>query len=164
MASDATQPLLIPRLLWARLVFSLRRRGDGRRESGAFLFAPENSSLRRITAFSCYDNFDPCAYQSGAITFHAEGYASLWEHCRRKELQILADVHSHPGSWVGQSGIDQENPMIPTHGHTALIVPNFGRTPWWSLERVGVYEYLGDFKWRDCRIASASPRVALSIW
>lgn len=164
MASDLTQPLLIPRLLWARLVFNLRRRSDGRRESGAFLFAPEDSNSHRVTTFSCYDDFDPRAYQSGAITFHGEGYAALWEHCRRKKLQILADVHSHPGTWVGQSGTDQENPMIPTRGHTALIVPNFGQTPWWSLERVGVYEYLGDFKWRDRRIAGAPPRVALSVW
>ena len=162
--SEAETPLRISHLIWARLVFSLRRRSGGTRESGAFLFASANSSHRRITAFSCYDDFDPRAYHTGAITFHAKGYAALWEYCRSKKLQVLADVHAHPGAWVGQSGTDQRNPMIPTRGHIALIVPNFGVTSWWSLDGVGIYQYLGNFRWRDCRAAPVTQEIVLSIW
>jgi hypothetical protein len=44
------------------------------------------------TSFICYDDLDPDAYLSGAISFHATGYAALWKHCREKNLQVLADV------------------------------------------------------------------------
>ena len=63
-------------------------------------------------------------------------------------MDLLVDVHTHPGPDVRQSSIDERHPMIPIVGHTAMIVPNFARTAWWSLKLVGVYEYLGGFKWR----------------
>ena len=160
MASEtSTTSISLPFLLWVRLLRELRRRGDGRRESGAFLLGQRGGTGGRITAFVCYDDLDPDAYQSGAIAFHADGYASLWEHCRKKGLQIIGDVHTHPGEYAKQSGIDQKHPMIPVVGHTAIIVPNFACTPWWSLKAVGMYEYLGTFNWRPCRC-----RMRLSLW
>ena len=100
----------------------------------------------------------------GGITFHAAGYAALWQYCREWRLQLLADVHTHPGSHVKQSPTDQHNPMVPVVGHTALIVPNFGRTPPWSLGGVGVYEYLGSFKWRAHAPSGGTRRIALTLW
>lgn len=155
--------LRVPMALWTRTIFQLRRRSGGTRESGAFLLGPENGRAR-ITAFVCYDDLDPHAYQSGAIAFHDAGYAALWRHCRERKLQVLADVHTHPGASVHQSWIDQKNPMIPTVGHTALIVPNFGRTPWWTLRDVGVYEYLGNFNWRIYPSSVTPRRVNLTLW
>jgi hypothetical protein len=54
--------------------------------------------------------------------------------------------------------------MLPLQGHTALIVPNFADTPWWTLEAVGIYEYLGDFKWRSHGAARGKRRVILTLW
>ena len=76
---------------------------------------------------------------------------------------MLADAHTHPGPDVGQSAIDQRHPMLPVLGHTAMIVPDFARTGWWSLSAVGVYEYLGNFQWR-VHPPSHSRRVKLSLW
>jgi hypothetical protein len=153
----------VPVLLWARIIFQLKRRGRGRRESGAFLLGPQDSAPGIVTSFICYDDLDPHAL-SGAISFHAAGYAALWQHCREKNLQVLADVHTHPGRGVGQSSIDQRNPMIPVEGHTAMIVPNFARTSLWSLSAVGVYEYLGDFNWRVHSASQKPRRVSLVPW
>src|ERR1022692_4544341 len=73
---------------------------------------------------------------------------------------VLADVHTHPGGSVYQSSIDQKNPMVPVAGHTALILPHFGRTAWWSLKGIGVYEYLGNFRWSTHGAAAQeSPRI-----
>ena len=69
----------------------------------------------------------------------------MWERCRKSALQVIGDVHTHPEGHISQSEIDQRHPMIPVVGHTAIIVPNFARTPWWSLRAVGVYEYCGNF-------------------
>jgi proteasome lid subunit RPN8/RPN11 len=165
LASDAPISVVqVPVLLWRRVTRDLRRRGQGRQESGAFLLGRPRGDKARATAYVCYDDLDPHAYQAGGIAFHAEGYAAFWQYCREKKLQLLADVHTHPGSWIGQSPTDQHNPMVPVVGHTALIVPKFGQTPWWSLDGVGVYEYLGAFTWRTYPPSDARRRVVLTLW
>jgi len=163
-SDHAQTSITIPVWLWRRLIVQLRRRGGGHSESGAFLLAPQDASADPVTSFICYDDLDPDAYDSGAIAFHAAGHAALWEHCRQKNLRVLADVHTHPGRNIRQSHIDQRNPMLPLQGHTALIVPNFADTPWWTLEAVGIYEYLGDFKWRSHGAARGKRRVSLTLW
>ena len=150
--------------LWRRLILELRRRGQGRNESGAFLLAQQDSDANRVTSFVCYDDLDPDAYEDGAIAFHAVGHAALWELCGRRGLRVLADVHTHPGSYICQSRIDQHNPMVPLLGHTALILPNFANTPWWTLDRAGVYEYLGNFEWRSYARADGRRPVKLTLW
>ena len=165
MASEpAVTAIQIPVLLWMRLIFQLRRRGNGRRESGAFLLGRQRGTSVRVTTFVCYDELDPRAYQSGGIAFHAEGYAVFWKHCREKRLEVVADVHTHPGEYVRQSSVDQRHPMVPVIGHTAMIVPHFAQTPWWSLRSVGVYEYLGDFKWRTHAVSGERRHVTLTAW
>jgi proteasome lid subunit RPN8/RPN11 len=160
---DSRRHILISLWLWRRLLLELRRRGDGRRESGAFLLGSIANDAGTVTDFVCYDDLDPDAYQHGAIAFHACGNAAIWKICREKKLDVLADVHTHPGG-VGQSSTDQHNPMLPIVGHTALIVPNFARTAWWSLNQIGIYEYLGDARWRTHRAGDAKPRLRLTLW
>ena len=165
MASDpAITTIRIPVWLWAAVIFDLRKRGAGRRESGAFLLGNQRGISGRVTSYLCYDDIDPAAYQMGAIAFHAAGYAALWQHCKERKIEVLADAHTHPGPDVRQSGIDQRHPMLPVTGHTAMIVPDFARTAWWSLQAVGVYEYLGGFKWRTHEAGKTPRRVKLSLW
>lgn len=165
MASESTvHAIHVPVLLWRRTILELRHKSVGRRESGAFLLGRSNGALGRVITFAPYDRLDPNAYQSGVITFHVVGHSALWKLCRETGLQILADVHTHPGEHVGQSGTDQRNPMLPVVGHTAMIVPNFARTRWWSLRGVGVYEYLGEFKWRAHAASDTARRVTLTAW
>lgn len=165
MASDVHNGAVkIPRALWAQVISQLRKRGAGKRESGAFLLSPTSSTAGKVTAFICYDDLDPTALQSGAIEFHAAGYSPLWRICRERELRVIADVHTHPGSSVLQSWTDQRHPMVPIVGHTAMIVPQFGRTTWWHVKEVGIYEYLGSFKWRCYPSNSKARRVNLTLW
>ncbi|MBZ5614705.1 MAG: hypothetical protein LAO23_11910 [Acidobacteriia bacterium] len=165
MASDpARNSIRIPIWLWRRIVIQLRLRGMGERESGAFLLAPQDGPSDHVTAFICYDDLDPNAYQGGAIAFHAVGHAALWGHCRKNKLRVVADVHTHPGRNVGQSPIDKRNPMIPVQDHTAIIVPNFGNTSWWSLDGAGIHEYLGNFEWRSHPLSRGKHRVSLTLW
>lgn len=165
MAYDSKNiPIRLPVMLWVEVLTQLRRRGAGRGESGAFLLGRQRDNTPRVTAFACYDDLDPQSQQYGAIAFHAAGYAALWAHCKAENLRVLADIHTHPGRNVMQSIIDQKNPMLPVTGHTALIVPNFGCTPWWTLRGVGVYEYLGDFKWQNHNGHNQPPRVRLTLW
>lgn len=136
------------RTTWWRLLRELRRRGGGRRESGAFLLGRRTSGVASIRDFVCYDDLDPRALKSGCVTFHGSGFPRLWEICRERDLQVIADVHTHPGRDTRQSGIDQRHPMIPVAGHIALIVPQFATGNRFSLRGVGVHEYRGG-NWKD---------------
>jgi proteasome lid subunit RPN8/RPN11 len=154
----------VPLFFWRQVIFQLQYRGAGKRESGAFLLGQRHGTIGRVRKHICYDDLDPGAYQSGAIAFHAVGCAALWKFCREENLQVLADVHTHPGTGIWQSPTDQQNPMLPVVGHTAIILPNFGLTPWWSLKAAGVYEYLGNLKWRTYGVSEKSRRVSLTLW
>lgn len=151
-------------LLWRRLVLELRRRGEGRHESGAFLLAPRNGKGDRITSFVCYDELDPNAYEGGVIAFHEAGYEALSDLCRKRELRVLADVHTHPAEWVGQSPTDKRNPMVPMIGHRAIILSHYAATGWWTLKAAGIHEYLGNFSWREYAADDAGRPVRRTLW
>jgi hypothetical protein len=62
-------------------------------------------------------------------------------------LRVVADVHTHPAGY-GQSGVDQDNPMIPEVGHLALIVPNYADREYLPGQ-IGIYEFRGRAGWRN---------------
>lgn len=140
-------PLTISNGLWRTLIFDLRRRGEARRESGAFLLAPPGQ--RQVAAHVCYDELDPSALDEGIIVFQGAGYVRLWDLCAERQMRVIADVHTHPDKWVGQSYADRTHPMVGTTGHVALIVPHFAGFNDDSLEGVGVYRYRGNHRWED---------------
>jgi proteasome lid subunit RPN8/RPN11 len=139
--------LNISKHLWRALILDLRRRGEANRESGAFLLAPPGR--RDIAAYVCYDDLDSSALDEGIIVFHGAGYVPLWDLCLKRQLRVVADVHTHPDSWTGQSHADRTHPMIGTPGHVALIVPYFAGFNEDSFSGVGMYRYRGNHRWED---------------
>ena len=133
--------------LWMKLIETLRKKGEGKRESGAFLLGQVDTNV--ITAFISYDDLDPSAFDSGIITFEGRAYIKLWKLCSEKKLMVLADVHTHPYDWTGQSSSDKYHPMIAQKGHIALIVPRYSQNKQTTLKGIGVHEYLGAYKWRS---------------
>lgn len=140
--------LKIPVLLWRRLYSELRKRGKGRRESGAFLLGTGS----RICDFICYDDIDPTALETGIVKIHGAAFVGLWEYCALHQVKVLADVHTHPGAWTEQSHSDRSNPIVSQLGHIAIILPNFASRKWPSLQGAGIYEYMGDHRWKSGRI------------
>ncbi len=151
--------LKIRRTLWKRMVELLRRRGNGERESGAFMLGDVGGT--RIREFIPYDDLDPEALSSGIISFHGEGFVPLWNYCAQNKLQVLADVHTHAGRWTGQSETDRTNPMIEIPGHVALILPYFAAVSQSSLKGVGIYEYQGDLRWKTWSTRSGRFKLTL---
>lgn len=143
----SNEPLNMTVWLWARLFRDLRRRGRGRRESGAFLLSHQGS--RKITRYVCYDDLDPTALDTGIIVFHGAGFVPLWDLCSREKMKVVADIHTHPDSWTRQSEADRTHPMIGQKGHASLIAPYFAQRNLISLDGVGMYEYAGDHRWND---------------
>lgn len=144
--------LEISRALWLRLVWQLRRRGGGKRESGAFLLGPTEGG--RISSFICYDDLDPRCLHTGIIRFDGSGYVPLWKRCAERRLKVVADVHTHPTSWTGQSTADEAHPMVAQSGHLALILPSYAQRSWSGLKGAGFYRYLGQGGWETLSTAA----------
>ena len=146
--------------LWARLLSGLRARGQGRRESGAFLLGQRESDGRaRICDFVLYDDLDPHSLDTGIVRFDGRYFSELWALCKVRDMTVVADVHVHPGG-AGQSQSDRAHPMIARAGHLALIVPDFGRAPVRRPD-LGIYRYHGAGQWEV--IPSARHREFFSI-
>jgi proteasome lid subunit RPN8/RPN11 len=137
-----------PHPLWNELIDDLNKRSQGVRESGAFLLGKiDSTNFRSIHSYVLYDDLDPEALDTGAIHIRSEYFSKLWDICKQQNLIVVADVHTHPGSSVAQSGVDKNNPMIAKIGHVSIILPKFGYTP--KEPRVaGIYGYLGSKQWK----------------
>ena len=127
----ARHGLTMDKSLFTQLAGELARRGRGERETGAFLLAraghPRDGSRRPpVVAVAYYDDLDPGCL-TGGITFTADGYTALAALCRRDGLQVVADIHTHPGRNVRQSPTDAAHPMTALPGHIALIAPRYAR-------------------------------------
>ena len=62
--------------IWDEGLAELRRRGDGRRESGAFLLGRVEGDRRVVERFVYYDDVDPRALDTGIIRPFAMGLAT----------------------------------------------------------------------------------------
>lgn len=144
---------------WRNLIKELGRRGEGHRESGAFLLAPR-SKKSRVTRVEYYDDLDPRCL-TGNIHFPGPAFSKLWDICENEGLVVVADVHTHPGASVHQSTIDAENPMVARAGHIALIVPYLA-TRSVRPRQVGVHQYAGDDGWKSWCGREAAARIGVT--
>ena len=127
---------------WMNLIRGLRKRGQGIRESGAFLLAEQGNS--RVCKVVYYDDLDSHCLDSGIIEFDGAGYISLFKMCADYGWEVICDVHTHPDYDTSQSGLDKAHPMIKKDGHTALIVPSYAQNKFQLLSGVGIYQYEDD--------------------
>lgn len=132
--------------LWFHGLSELKRRGEGFHESGAFLLGHRTQNRRIITKLVYYDDLDPQALDSGYVIIDGGAYGKLWKYCREERLEVIGDIHTHPGLGL-QSLTDKRNPMIGNPGHIAIIVPYFAEREV-KLEELGIYEYLGNHRWK----------------
>jgi proteasome lid subunit RPN8/RPN11 len=150
----------IPFFLWIRLHAQLREYGKNIRESGAFLLGYTEN--RKVIDFVCYHELDPDSSNFGAILFRSENYVKLWSICKQKNLNVIADLHTHPGKNTNQSEYDRKHPMLLQRNHIAIIIPNFAKKKIPLLKGIGIYEYRGDFIWEKYSIQSK--KVVISIF
>jgi len=141
---------------WQAMVAELGRRGDNRRESGAFLLGDRGGDRRTVTGVVYLDDLDPNCL-TGGIEFDGLAYSRLWDICDGEKKIVIGDVHTHPGRSVHQSSIDAKNPMLAQAGHVALIVPDLAMHPV-AAHDVGVHRYDGE-GWETWTRAGAARRL-----
>jgi proteasome lid subunit RPN8/RPN11 len=145
-ASAPDRPTLrVRRGDWRKLNAQLAARGGAHRESGAFLLGRRRASRPLITHMVYFDDLEPESL-NGAVHLTTTAYSRLWAICRELGIEVLADVHTHPGGHIQQSRIDQDNPLIAQAGHIAIIIGHYAQQHA-GLRDVGMYEYRGDDGW-----------------
>ena len=153
--------LHIPSDLWTTVVAELRSRGRLTRESGAFLLGHRGSAHDTVVRAAYYDDIDPSSLRGRYILFDQRRFGELWATCRASRCDVIADVHTHPHDWVGQSATDQAHPMIDQIGHVALILPHYAREDP-SVAGIGVHEYVGSGRWRSFIDGAQTQRIRIT--
>lgn len=153
----------LPRMLefapgvWQALMHDLRERGQGRRESGAFLLDRRDDPRRVVKAWLPYDEIDADALNSDHIRLSTAAFGRLWQWCDHRQFRVIADVHTHPWG-PGQSDSDRAFPMIAFVGHIALIVPNFAQGNPQPLD-VSFNVYRGGGRWFSALGHAAASKI-----
>lgn len=140
-------------------MLDLHRRGRGYRESGAFLLGRIDANVRTVYAWIPYDELDPSSLNYQYVRLSTQTFSRLWAICTEREMQVVADVHTHPLGPI-QSPSDRANPMVSVAGHIALIVPRFASGAVTPAD-VSVNIYLGARKWSSYLGRKAAAQINL---
>jgi proteasome lid subunit RPN8/RPN11 len=122
----------------------LRRCGDGRRECVVFWLAPIDDET--------VVNVVHPDHRASAVDYRVD---DQWLTMFCSDLgtdgrRVVAQVHTHPGSWVGHSGVDDRFPVFPVPGLVSIVVPHFaGGTQ--HRDRFGVFRRSPSGAWEPDR-------------
>lgn len=162
MERTTLRPLLkVPLAVYGNLVADLARSGAGVAESGAFLLGTIDGDEREVTGYLPYEAVAEQSRRRHAyVAFTAEEMARAWNYCHQNKVQVVADVHTHPGGPM-QSQSDRAHPIVSLAGHVALIVPHFAlRDP--QPSDLGVHLFLGRGRWRSLFGSDAARALQLT--
>jgi len=84
----------------------------------------------------------------------------LSDELQKRDLLLLAQVHSHPGNF-GHSYGDECKATSYRIGFVSIVVPEFALKETDDLSKCYVYEYEGNWKWRLLKSSEVSQRFVI---
>jgi hypothetical protein len=69
----------------------------------------------------------------------ADAHVDVMSALRELRLNLVAQVHCHPGSAVSHSGLDDSEAIVRAEGHWSIVVPYYGRCGILPLTKCGVH-------------------------
>ena len=101
-------------------------------------------------ATATYGSFKTSSYTNAKVV--------MW--LAREELELLGQVHSHPGSFVDHSQGDDELALMPFEGFLSIVIPHYGQQGIWPLTQCGVHRFeAGQFRRLSTKELEKSFRV-----
>lgn len=137
----------MPLTIWERTWSGLRRRGAGAKESAAVWAGRRCAELEHVEAVYFMDDYAGGEQCAGYHRVPVEALTEFFATLQQQRQVIIADIHTHPGDWVGLSALDEENPIEYRVGLPAIVLPRFA-LPRPSLSICGVHIYMGGGRWR----------------
>lgn len=152
--------ILISTTQWKETWAGLKIRGQESREALCVWAGDRKSQPWKVLEVVFLDDFPGV---EGFARFHRvsrEAVTALFRCLHQKNLQLIADVHSHPGSWVGLSDIDMEHPLEFRVGFLSLVLPSYA-IPKPDIGAVGVHEYIGNMEWKTLTAEAVLSRIKI---
>jgi hypothetical protein len=138
--------IYIPRLIVKKTAEHLRKYGAQGNEGLVFWAGIEVGDGSKFVTTCVYPRV---RWASGAsVSSDVIAGAEVVREVRRRGLEIIAEIHSHPGHWVGHSIIDDKNPFVLAKGNISIVVPCLGDEGMEPLWKCGVYLYSVKDGWR----------------
>jgi len=134
----------IPRHLFDKSIKVLQKRGR-RNQEGLVLWAGAPSSNAEEAYIVSYI-VPRRGHWGGGVKLDSRVLLKLSEELERRDLLLLAQVHSHPGDF-GHSLGDEERAVSYRLGYISIVVPNLALIDIHDLSTCYVYEYMGNWKW-----------------
>jgi proteasome lid subunit RPN8/RPN11 len=79
----------------------------------------------------------------GFFLTSAVSNAAVIAELSRNHLELLAQVHSHPGAYADHSDGDTRGALMPYEGFVSVVVPDYARSAILPLRRCGVHCFEG---------------------
>jgi hypothetical protein len=82
----------------------------------------------------------PSAYTTrGSFNTSSHANAKVIMYLATAGLELLGQVHSHPGEFVGHSDGDDEHALMPYEGFMSMVVPHYARSGMRPLSVCGIH-------------------------
>jgi hypothetical protein len=148
----------ISRDLFEKTVEVLRKRGRKKQE-GLVLWAGGASADAEEAHVVSYI-VPRRGHWGGGVRLDSKFLLKLSEELEKRDLLLLAQVHSHPGNF-GHSPGDEKRAASYRIGFTSIVVPCFALEKIHDLSECYVYEYKGNWNWRLLEGSEASSRFVV---
>ena len=137
----------IPGRLWTETIDGLRKRSKGR-EAACIWAGSRRSGVQEVKKVFFLDDLVGVKGFARRHNVSRNAINQLFEMLRDKKLSIIADLHTHPGTWVGLSEVDMSHPLEYRIGIIMAVIPYYAAVPI-EIENIGVHEYCGNGRWRQ---------------
>jgi hypothetical protein len=148
----------LPRDLFERTMKVLRKRGR-RKQEGMVLWAGA-ASLDAEEAYVLCCIIPKRGHWGGGVRLNSRFLLKLSDELQKRDLLLLAQVHSHPGNF-GHSLGDEYKATSYRIGFVSIVVPWFALKETGDLSKCYVYEYEGNWKWRLLNDSQVSQRFVI---
>jgi hypothetical protein len=87
------------------------------------------------------------SFSRGLVRVGPDTTAEMGRWLRSQGLRGLAQVHTHPGSWIDHSRTDDDFPIVSSEGFISIVWPRYATLPARDVSDLGVHRLLGG-RWR----------------
>ena len=119
--------------MWRCIIRDLAARGDGERESGAFLLGHKNGQRREALDYVLYDDLEPGCLDGGFVQMSSIGFRRLGAEARNRLLRLRAEMKLPGKAWLQFDSQPQAGKTLFTV--TAYFAPHglFGFLYWYAM-------------------------------
>ena len=133
----------LPNIIFYNTMKELRKHGKRRRE-GLVLWAGGISS--KDEAYVMTQLIPKRGNWGGGVKLDSETLINMYDQLARRDLVLLAQVHTHPGDF-GHSWGDEKYAVDYRIGFISIVVPDFAQRDFNDFSDCYVYEYCGKWNW-----------------